>query len=337
MIGALPDSLPLAQALVDPAMREALGRLSPEVGRVAAYHAGLADEAGRPCERSGGKAVRPALVLLSAQAAGAPPERAVPAALAVELVHDFSLLHDDVMDHDPDRRHRPAAWTLFGIGNAIIAGDALLALAQDLLLHADGDRGVAAAAALLRATERMIEGQGQDLAFEGRDDVSTEECLAMVRNKTGALLACAASIGAIVAGGREALVTQLHAFGLHLGVAFQAIDDVLGIWGDPAVTGKPVGNDLRQRKKTLPVVAALERSDAGAERLRSLLREGPLTEDGVRTAIQLVEAGGGREATLAIADRHTALAEHSLDAAAIPPSVRRGFDELAGFVLRRDF
>jgi geranylgeranyl diphosphate synthase type I len=173
----MPEGVALARDLVGPAMESAIARLTPDVRVVAAYHLGLADAAGNPMRSGSGKALRPALALLSARAAGAPPERGVTAAVAVELVHNFSLLHDDIMDNDTERRHRPTAWTVFGVGAAILAGDGLLALAQDLLLEDDTLKGAWAARCLSAAVLRLIGGQGADLAFEKRDDVTLAECL----------------------------------------------------------------------------------------------------------------------------------------------------------------
>ena len=336
MIATLPTALPRARELLAPALREAVAKLSPGVRQVAAYHMGLVDADGRPSGDGAGKAVRPALTLLAAEAAGAEPERVLPGALAVELVHEFSLLHDDVMDRDRERRHRPSAWALFGIGPAIVAGDALLALSQDVLLHADGKAGVAAATVLLTATERMIEGQGQDLGFESRLDVSVDECLAMVRNKTGALLGCAGAIGGILAGAPPAIVRSLEAFGEHLGIAFQATDDVLGIWGRSEETGKPVASDLRDRKKTLPVTWTLERGDGCAARLAAAM-QGPISEEDVRASVEALDEAGARAWTLGLADRHAALAAEALAGAGIAEEPRLAFDELAAFVLRREF
>jgi len=161
------EGVALARDLVGPAMESAIARLTPDVRVVAAYHLGLADAAGNPMRSGSGKALRPALALLSARAAGAPPERGVTAAVAVELVHNFSLLHDDIMDNDTERRHRPTAWTVFGVGAAILAGDGLLALAQDLLLEDDTLKGAWAARCLSAAVLRLIE------ALEEQDDVQS--------------------------------------------------------------------------------------------------------------------------------------------------------------------
>ncbi len=171
MTATIPAGVENARDLVGPAIAAAVDRLSPEVRIVAAYHLGLTDPAGHPTGRTGtaGKALRPALALLSARAADAAPERGVPAAAAVEFVHNFSLLHDDIMDGDTERRHRPTAWTVYGIGAAILAGDAMLALAQDLLLEGTAPQSIWASRCLSAAVQRQIAGQGADLAFERRD------------------------------------------------------------------------------------------------------------------------------------------------------------------------
>ena len=181
----------------------------------------------------------------------------MPGGVAVELVHNFSLIHDDIIDTDTERHHRPTVWSVYGIGPAIVAGDALQILAHQVLLESPSGRGAAASAALADATAAMIAGQADDIAFETRRDVTVEQCMAMSAAKTGALLGCAASIGAILAGAPDATVGALRDYGRHLGLAFQAVDDLLGIWGDPSRTGKPAGSDLRQRKKSMPVVSAL--------------------------------------------------------------------------------
>ncbi|MGH3321698.1 MAG: polyprenyl synthetase family protein, partial [Streptosporangiaceae bacterium] len=251
----LPSSVHTARGLVGPALRVAVDRLSPRMSRIAGYHFGWLDEAGWPVDGGGGKRLRPALALLSAQAAGVPAQCGVPAAVAVELVHNFSLLHDDIMDGDRERHHRATAWTVFGTSSAILAGDALLALAEEVLLEDGSPGGYWAARCLTTATQRLIAGQTADLEFEQRLDVTVDEGMSMVSDKTAALFACASSIGSMLASAPPPLATSLAGYGAHLGLSFQLVDDVLGIWGSPEVTGKPVLSDLRTRKKSLPVVA----------------------------------------------------------------------------------
>ena len=337
MTAVMPDGVAAARDLVEPAISALVSRLSPEVRAVAAYHLGLADAQGRPAGRGGsGKALRPALALLSARAAGAAPERGVPAAAAVELVHNFSLLHDDIMDGDTERRHRPTAWTVFGVGSAILAGDALLALAQDALLEDAAPQGPWAARCLSAAVQRLIAGQGADLAFERRDDVTLAECIEMAGDKTAALMACAASIGAIGVGAPASVAMGLAGFGAHAGLAFQLTDDLLGIWGAPEITGKPVHSDLRARKKSLPVVAALASgSEAGRELRSCLTADGPLGEDDLLRAAGLVEQGGGRQWAEAEADAQLALAGKCLAETEMPADVRSELAGIAEFITAR--
>jgi geranylgeranyl diphosphate synthase type I len=340
----IPAGVETARDYVGPALEAAVDRLSPDVRAVAGYHLGLADvrttgTAGATRTSGGaGKALRPALALLSARAVGADPDSAVPAAVAVELVHNFSLLHDDIMDGDTERRHRPTAWTVFGIGQAILAGDALLALAQDLLLEGPPQHGIWASRCLSAAVQRLIAGQGADLAFERRDDVTVAECLDMAGDKTAALMACACSIGAVYVGGPAGVAKSLAAFGAYAGLAFQLTDDLLGIWGAPEITGKPVWSDLRARKKSLPVVAALTSgTDAGRELGLLLAAPEPLTDDDLLRAADLVAAAGGRKWAEAEADTALAAAMNYLAQTQMPDDARAEFAGIAEFVTARQW
>jgi geranylgeranyl diphosphate synthase type I len=349
MTAVMPAGVETARDLVGPALAMAVERLVPDVRKVAAYHLGLTAGPGergerpahpsRPARPGGaGKALRPALTLLSARAASSAPERGVPAAVAVELVHNFSLLHDDIMDGDTERRHRPTAWMVYGVGAAILAGDAMLALAQDLLLEDTGPQGIWAARALSAAVQRLIAGQGADLAFEQRDDVTLAECLAMAGDKTAALMACACSIGAIHVGAAPELAMGLAAFGAHAGLAFQLTDDLLGIWGAPEVTGKPVRSDLRARKKSLPVVAALSAGTEQAGELAGLLaQEEALSEDDLLLAARLVDAAGGKSWTEAEAATQLAAAHACLAETSMPDDVRAEFAGIAEFITARQW
>jgi len=334
----MPAGVAVARDLVGPATEAAINRLSPRVRRVAAYHYGLADAQGNPVREGSGKALRPALALLSARAAGVSAERGVSAAVAVELVHNFSLLHDDIMDGDTERRHRATAWTVFGVGAAILAGDGMLALANDLLLEDTAPGGLWAARCLSTAVQRLIAGQGEDLAFEERGDVTLAECVEMAGDKTAALMACACTIGAVHVGASPEIAMGLAEFGGHVGLAFQLTDDLLGIWGATEVTGKPVRSDLRARKKSLPVVAALTAGTAASAQLSALLDQpDPLSEDDVARAAGLVEEAGGKawtenEAAAQLASAHRCLAETPM-----PDDVRAEFAGIAEFITARQW
>ncbi|MFE0458453.1 family 2 encapsulin nanocompartment cargo protein polyprenyl transferase [Kitasatospora sp. NPDC058965] len=348
------DLLTRSRAAVDPVLRAAVDTMPESMARIAAYHFGWREADGSPAAADSGKAIRPALVLAAARACAAGPtvpaprpdapagpadtDRAVlAAAAAVELVHNFTLLHDDVIDRDETRRHRPTAWRVFGSTEAILAGDALHSLALRTLAE---DGHPAAAAAMRHLAQCVVElcgGQQADCAFEQRSTVSLAECLAMAEAKTGALLGSACAIGALYAGAGEEAAAAMDAFGRQIGLAFQLIDDLIGIWGDPAVTGKPAGADLLVRKKSLPVVAALSSGTPAAAELAEIYAiDRPLTRAEVRRAADAVERAGGRAwAQGASCERMAAAIEHL--ACAVPdPAAADELLALAELVTRRN-
>ncbi|MEU7413885.1 polyprenyl synthetase family protein [Streptomyces sp. NPDC042638] len=328
-----PRTLDRCRELVRPRLREAVERLHPWMAEMAAYSFGWCEVGGAPAAAPGGKGVRQALAVLGAEAAGAGGHAGVPAAVAVELVHAFSLLHDDIMDGDATRRRRPAVWQAYGTGPAVLAGDALFALAVDTLAAAP--EGPGAVRLLSSALADLVRGQADDLLFAtrpwtGPDRVTPREYRTMAEGKTGALLGCALALGATLGGAPRDTVDALDRAGRHLGVAFQLVDDVLGIWGDPAVTGKPVGGDLREGKKTFPVLAAL--GSPAARRLPALLGSCEHAR-----AAALIETAGGRTEALAEARTHTAAARRLLGTARLAPGpaeeLTRLLDHLAGRAL----
>lgn len=345
MTATLPLQVAAARDLVDTVLREAVAGLGGDVRAVVEYHLGWRDEHGNPRSAPAGKAVRPALVVLGAEAArleGAPAAAVPRLAAAVELVHDFSLLHDDVMDGDTSRRHRPTAWTVFGIPAAILAGDAMLALAVEVLRVSSADQAAAgrAGACLTAAVQRLVDGQMADVAFERREQVSLGECLAMQSGKTAALIRCATEIAPVAADLAPAVVEPLGAFGEAVGMAFQAVDDLLGLWGSPGQTGKPALADLRVRKKSVPIVAALEAPGAAADRLRAAFGSPePFTDAQLPELADLVVAAGGRaraeeQASSRLADARACL--DALDAGGAPREATAALWELACFVTGRD-
>jgi geranylgeranyl diphosphate synthase, type I len=320
-----------SRMLVDPALRAAIATLPPAMRALSEYHFGWRDEQGNAVEAFGGKAVRPLLALLSAEAVGGTAEAAVPAAVAVELVHNFSLVHDDIMDGDHTRRHRPTVWKVHGVGPAILAGDAMLDLAYRTL----GDRH--AAELLGTAVQTLLEGQASDLAFEKRTDVTLRECSAMAEAKTGALMAAATALGALAGGATEPAQRRMHRFGSRLGLAFQFVDDLLGIWGDPEVTGKPVHSDLRNAKKSLPVVAAMGAGLPASAELSELYRAGePLTAVQAQRAAELVEECGAKHWCQRRADELLAEALDELRGVGSSPRTRADLTEVARLLARRD-
>ncbi|MGW9440051.1 polyprenyl synthetase family protein [Streptomyces sp. NPDC055607] len=340
-VRTVPALLERGRTLCAPLLQEVVARLAPPLDAIGSYHFGWTDHDGTPVVRDNGKALRPALALLSAEAAGAGAEIGVPGGAAVELVHNYSLIHDDLMDGDETRRHRPTVWALYGTGEAVLAGDALAALATGLLLDTPHERcSVDAVRELTSAVRDLIDGQAQDLSFESRGRVSLRECQEMQGNKTGALLACASSIGAVLAGADGRTTDALRRFGHHLGLAFQAVDDLLGIWGATEVTGKPRWSDLRRHKKTLPITAALAEGGNASRRLADLLGRpvapGDDAEGHFKMCADLVEEAGGRAWTEAEAHRRHEAAVAALDAVVMPSQIREEFEALARFVVVRE-
>ncbi|MBG0852574.1 polyprenyl synthetase family protein [Streptomyces spinoverrucosus] len=327
-----------ARASVDPELRSAVDSLPGAMRRIARYHFGWEHADGTPATGNAGKAIRPALVLAGAAALGGPGAQAsaVRAAAAVELVHNFTLLHDDVMDRDTTRRHRATAWTVFGDTAAILAGDALQALALRLLAEDPHPASAAAAARLAACVVELCEGQQADTAMErrGPSEVTLDEVLAMAEAKTGALLGCACALGALYAGAAAGDVEALDAFGREAGLAFQLIDDVIGIWGDPGRTGKPVGADLAARKKSLPVVAALVSGTPAAVELAELY-EVPYDGGDLEPTVLAVERAGGRDWAQVQASERMARAMQELSRAIPDPEAAGGLLALAEFVTRR--
>lgn len=254
-------------------MRAVLASPDPAVGRhygMIQYHMGWVDEHLQPARSPSGKRLRPLFCLMACAAVGGDPAQALPAAAGVEILHNFSLVHDDIEDGDKTRRHRATVWALWGVPQAINVGDAMFALAFAALQRLP-QRGVPAGAVMAVLREftdtciALTEGQHLDMSFEQRSAVSVDEYLRMIQGKTAALIGASVAIGAQIGGAREAQDAALRRFGQGIGLAFQIQDDILGIWGDPQVTGKPAGNDLLRRKKSLPLLYALSRPGVGAQ------------------------------------------------------------------------
>ncbi|GAA3560236.1 family 2 encapsulin nanocompartment cargo protein polyprenyl transferase [Nonomuraea rosea] len=323
-----------AQELTRPVLQQAVESLPANLSRICGYHFGWWNHDGESGRTEPvGKALRPALALLAAQARDDDPTPAVPAAVAVELVHNFILIHDDVMDDDELRRGRPTAWKVYGIGPAVLAADALLAAAFRLAQQT----GHNTAGLLEHAVSSLIAGQAADLDFELRDPagIAVAEYLAMAAGKTSALLVYALTAGAIAGHASATTVQELKQAGHHLGLAWQAANDIEDIWGDPQVTGKPAMGDLRQGKPTLPVLTALSGGGTAAKDLRESLRA-PNREATPHELAELIEAAGGRSATQALSDRHLERSLAHLGRATLPAVLHARLADLFTFIVTRD-
>jgi geranylgeranyl diphosphate synthase type I len=305
------------------------------------YHLGWQDRLGQPVDARGGKLLRPALCLLSCEAVGGDPGPALPAAAALELLHNFTLIHDDVEDASVERHGRETVWRLWGQAQAINAGDGMLALAHATLLSLEerghpAERVLCAARMLDEATLRLCAGQHRDLVAGDQPHVSRDDYLAMVEGKTASLLAACCGIGALLGGADDETIRGLEEFGRRLGLAFQIRDDVLGIWGSAAETGKPAGDDLRAGKRSYPVVAALEgASDDERQALQQLLKRSARDEGAVAAACVLLERLGAREESERAAIEHAEAAVASLASLGLRAERGRELEQLARFVAER--
>lgn len=306
LLNAIEDELRLA-------VRQTAGQGLGQFNHMLAYHMGWEGEGAGPEAR--GKRIRPLLVLLTCAACRGEWERALPAGAAVELLHNFSLIHDDIQDNSPTRRGRPTVWRKWGIAQAINAGDAMLTLAHLTLLRLEKtvspQVALQAARILQQACLLLTEGQYLDLAYEAHGNLSLDSYWHMVSGKTAALLSACTEMGALTAGTSETTRAACRQFGYSLGLAFQAQDDILGIWGNAALTGKSAESDLVAGKKSLPIVYGIQQKGSFADRWA----QGPIIPEEVpQLAVQL-EVEGGRDFATKAASEMTRQALESLEQA----------------------
>ena len=302
-LAATLSSNEMVDALIQPhvdAAIAALGAPSSLMSLMARYHLGQIEADGRAksadvVRTSQGKRLRPAVALLSCAAAGGDRARSAPVAAAIELLHQFTLIHDDIQDESPTRRHRPTVWTVWGIGQAINAGDAMHASAH-LALYRLIDVGVDVGLVMRlageydRMTIEIVRGQVRDLGFEGRDDVTPDDYLDMISGKTSAIIRYAAMAGALIAGVDDGTADAFARFGLSLGIGFQIQDDMLGIWGAAEQTGKAAADDIRRRKQSLPILLLRSAADGAERRLLDDLYHGDqIDETGIDRVLALLD------------------------------------------------
>lgn len=289
--------------LLEPELEAAIAELgndAPLMARMIRFHLGWIESNGDATTHDvrttvQGKRIRPAIAFLTCAAGGGAMEAAAPLAAAIELLHNFTLIHDDIQDRSPNRRHRATVWRVWGDGQAINAGDALFALSHLALFRL---RETLAAGRLLdlatafdRTTLAIVRGQVQDLGFEGRADVSPADYLSMITNKTAAIVQLAAAAGAAVGGADEARATAFGDFGLAVGIGFQIRDDLLGIWGASDTTGKDAADDIRRRKQSLPILLLrAQATEAERDRLRELYQQEEIGAGGIAEILAMLAA-----------------------------------------------
>lgn len=323
---------------IETALRAALSADSTPLAAAARYVMGWEDQSGAPADARG-KRLRPALCLAATEAFGAPAAVGLPGAVAVELVHNFSLVHDEVQDCDLERHHRPTAWAIWGEAQAINIGDYLYTAAIRALSEADApaDRKLGALSVLNNAIARMIHGQWADLAFESSNTVTTDEYIEMIRGKTGALFGAPLAMGALLAGASATDANLVYRWGEQVGLAFQVQDDYLGVWGAPATTGKSNTNDIARKKKSLPVVHGLQHAPTAPLIRAAFEREGGPTDDEVAAIVTALNEAGSGDATRAYAEHLAAGAASMLGDIPLASADRARLSEVGDYFISRAF
>ncbi len=300
------------------------------------YPLGWVDEHNQPYAQHTGKRIRPILLLLSTEAAGGDWHTALPAAAAVELLHNFSLIHDDIQDDSDIRHGRPTVWKIWGRANAINAGDALFtsayyALNQLAATAIDSQVILSIWAVFNRTNLELTRGQHLDMRFEQQAAVSVEEYVSMIGGKSAALVSACAQMGALIGSGDEALAAHFADFGRDLGIAFQIRDDILGIWGEPEITGKSAATDILSRKKSLPVLYGLAQSDDLVE----LYRRPTFSDADVDEAVEQLDAVHAQDYAVEQETRYFRRAVDALEAADSQGKAAQGLLSLAEALFKR--
>ncbi len=338
-----PDFLGKYQEPVQAALRDRLAGFPPPIGTMLRYHMGWESPSGVPEEYASGKRLRPALCLFTCEAYGGDIADALPAAVALELIHNFSLIHDDIQDQDLERHGRGTVWSIWGKPSGVVAGNALRTVADATVY--DLRQAGASSQAVLETTQtltgrclELVEGQRMDLSFEDRLNVTPDEYLDMVARKTGALVEAAMRMGALLGGASMEQADRAARCGRLLGLTFQARDDVLGIWGDPVLMGKATGADIRRRKKSLPVVFGFTQSTGEAkERLERIYgADEAMGEAEVSEVMGILDRLDALEYAQSVAEEKSALAMGVAREAGLSGEALEELQDLAHFFAHRD-
>ena len=337
----IPSILYKHREEIDTVLSRVLALSDPDLQTMLRYHVGLGDEHGNPVRAKHGKGLRPSLCMFACEAVGGPSDQAISAAVAIELIHNFSLIHDDIQDGDTERHNRPTVWAIWGRAKAIQSGNAMRTLA-DLCIQQTSNYPVAPATIsmcstlLTSAYLEMVEGQYLDLEFEGRTDIDATTYLNMISRKTGALIRCSLQLGALTGNADTKTVQAMEKCGRYLGAVFQIRDDYLGIWGYEEDTGKTPGNDIRRKKNSLPLVYALEQSaSTEKEHLKAIYSQEELDDTDVASTLALLGNLGAAEYVQDLAQTHAINAIKAINEMELVPGAKEEFEELVEFLLNR--
>lgn len=306
------------------------------------YHLGWLDENLRPAEQYGGKRLRPTMCLLTYNSLSGVYDKALPAAAAVELVHNFSLIHDDIQDMDEERRHKPTVWKLWGIPQAINVGDGMHVLSNLALLRLEelnitGRKIVELTGILNNTVMELCEGQYLDMSYEGELDIGIDAYLDMISKKTASLIEASVHMGAVLGTNNPKYIEHFRKFGRRIGLAFQIVDDIIGIWGAAEHTGKPTASDIRKKKKTLPVIYTLQEAKKAQKKRLVEIYKGDAGQAEVDEVLDMMEEIGAYEFAKDMAAKFENEALNELDMTGIENEAMSKLKDLARFLVQRTY
>ncbi len=330
-------------SVVDAVISSLLDHVQPPLCHMITYHLGWTDRNGEPVNGSRGKRLRATLCLLACEATEGDYHHALPAAAAVELVHNLSLIQDDIQDDDAERRHRPTVWSIWGKPQALNAVTAMHGLAN-LALSRLGENGTPFSKQqysqrLLNETIlKMSEGQYCDMSFEKRLDIDVNSYLDMIESKTAALITCSMEMGALLGTDEGSYIEAFREFGRNLGLAFQIRDDILGIWGVSEQTGKPEASDIANKKKSYPLVYAMQTAKGKARKeLIEIYEKETIEENGFNRVLNILKSIGAQAHSQEMAEEYRDRALVELEGMTLSPQASSNLRELTYFLVGREF
>lgn len=322
-------------------LKNSLSSVDSQAYSMLRYCMGWEDIKGDLIDSHSGKGLRPSLCLFVSDATGTRLHLAAKVATSIELIHNFSLVHDEIQDLDEMRHHRPTLWTIWGKGKSLIAGNLMQIAAHNtinLIDFGDESSKISISNMLSKACIQMLEGQNLDLLFEKKDSIELEDYLHMISLKTGALLRASLNLGAVLNVKDTNVKNAIDQAGKALGYAFQIRDDILGVWGTEDITGKPVGADIRRKKKSLPIVHAMG-CDSGkyANQLKEIYSNADISDAAVDQVLEIMKTLKTREYAEGLTEKYLQSALISFKESKVNKLFQDDFQELIEFLATRNY
>ena len=338
---SLPNPFYRYQSKLEAELKSVLGESTLPLYIMLRYHLGWVDSRGCPQETSGGRRARPTLCLLACEGVGGDWHSALPASAAIELMHNFTLIHDDIQDRSWERRNRPTVWKIWGQAQGINAGDAMHALTQLALLRLEekgipGEKIMLASNILSQTCLEICEGQYLDIEYEDSLNIDIDSYSEMIAKKTASLFECSLYLGALLGSNNQVKIANLRSFGKRLGMAYQVQNDLIGIWGGKETGVKSPSTDIKYKKKTLPIIYALQRAEGeDRENLLSIYSKANVSAKDVAQVLYIIDGLGARNYTEGVIEQYHLQALQDLELAELSPSAQQELKEVSAFLLDR--